>query len=171
MRRVNARRQLAGPSGPGNKAGNPGCYGMSTRKSTRESVQRGMVADKRGSLAGHQHRARPSAHAPKPRCARERAAVLETGSSVACCESRASAVRIRPASARRGERPARRRPFMDGSQTISDPHCWSRSPGCRSATRSVHDRRRRSAQLARLSATCRSQSAAERSDCSGYCWC
>jgi len=60
---------------PGNR---PTCrlllQGNTTQKGIRGNVQRGMVACRRGSLAGRQHRARLSAHAPKPRCGRKRAA-------------------------------------------------------------------------------------------------
>lgn len=111
-------------------------------------------------------------------CARGEAAMRKRASrrsSFACGDGRARLSLSRQSSrlplARQRERPALRGPFMQQSQIISDLHCWSRSPECRSAIRSARDQHQRSAQLAPLSATCRSQSATERSDCSDLCWC
>lgn len=158
----------AGPRGPGINRG-PRCYGGPKRHQRERSTWHGCL---QAWQPGWPSTSRSSI------CARGEAAMRKRASrrsSFACGDGRARLSLSRQSSrlplARQRERPALRGPFMQQSQIISDLHCWSRSPECRSAIRSARDQHQRSAQLAPLSATCRSQSATERSDCSDLCWC
>ncbi|MET3332908.1 hypothetical protein ABIF61_001432 [Bradyrhizobium japonicum] len=82
-----------GPRGPRINRG-PRCCGEYDPNGISGNVQRGMVACRRGSLAGHQHRARLSAHAAKRQCGRERAEGLALPAATA---ARGSAFLVRAA--------------------------------------------------------------------------